>query len=139
MIGPDKCVTVRVVEEHHIGHACRVATALAKAVGFDSARASCVAVAVSELAGNLFFHATRGGTISLVSLGREGEIGIEIIAEDDGPGIEDLELVLQDGFSTTGGLGSGLPGAKRLTDEFEITSTPGVGTRIVARKWQPCR
>jgi len=66
-------------------------------------------------------------------------MGIEIIAEDDGPGIENLELALQDGFSTIEGLGSGLPGVKRLVDEFEITSTLGVGTRIVARKWQTCR
>lgn len=139
MIGPGECVTVPVVEEHHIAQARQVATALARAVGFDSVRASCVAVAVSELAGNLFFHAIKGGTITLVGLRREGETGIEIIAEDDGPGIPDLEQALQDGFSTAGGLGSGLPGVKRLMDEFEITSTPGVGTRIVARKWQPCR
>ena len=139
MIDLGECVTVRVVEEHHVAQARQIATALIRAIGFDQVETSYVAVAVSELAGNLFFHATKGGTITLVGLRREGEMGIEIITEDDGPGIEDLELVLQDGFSTIGGLGSGLPGVKRLMDEFEITSTVGVGTRVVARKWQTCR
>jgi len=139
MTGPGEGVTVRVSEEHHIAQARQVATALVRAIGFDQVGTSYAAVAVSELAGNIFLHATKGGTIILVDLRREGEVGIGVIAEDDGPGIEDLELALQDGFSTAGGLGSGLPGVKRLMDEFEIRSRPGVGTRIVARKWQTCR
>ncbi len=113
--------------------------ALTEAVGFGQTRTSYVATAVSELANNLFFHASRGGTITLTPLKREGEIGIEVVAEDDGPGVPDVEQAMQDGFSTSGGLGGGLPGVKRLMDEFEITSTVGVGTRIVARKWQPCK
>ena len=113
--------------------------ALTEAVGFGQARPSYVATAVSELASNLFCHATRGGTITLTALRREGEVGIEVVAEDDGPGVSDVEQAMQDGFSTSGGLGGGLPGVKRLMDEFEITSTIGVGTRVAARKWQPCR
>ena len=65
-------------------------------------------------------------------------VGIEVVAEDDGPGIPDVGLAMQDGFSTSGGLGGGLPGVERLMDEFEITSAAGAGTRVVARKWQPC-
>ena len=76
--------------------------ALTDAVGFGQARTSYVATAVSELASNLFFHATRGGTITLTALRREGEVGIEVVAEDDGPGIPDVEQAMQDGFSTSG-------------------------------------
>ena len=126
-------------EEYHIAQARRAAVALTEAVGFGQTRTSYVATAVSELASNLFCHATRGGTITLAALRREGEVGIEVVAEDDGPGVPDVEQAIQDGFSTSGGLGGGLPGVKRLMDEFEITSTVGVGTRIVARKWQPCK
>ena len=130
---------IQVIEEHHVAQARQAAKALAEAIGFERVATYYVATSVSELANNLFFHAARGGAITLVALRREGEIGVEVVAEDDGPGIPDVELALQDGFSTTGGLGSGLSGVRRLMDEFEITSTVGVGTRVVARKWQPCR
>ena len=130
---------IRLTEEHHIAQARQAAKSLAQAIGFRRVAAYYVSTSVSELANNLFFHAARGGAITLVALRREGEVGIEVIAEDDGPGIPDVELALQDGFSTTGGLGGGLPGVERLMDEFEITSTVGVGTRVVARKWEPCK
>jgi len=130
---------IHVTEEYHIAQARQAATALAREIGFKQVPVYYVATSVSELAGNLFVHATRGGMITLAAVKREGEIGIEVIAEDDGPGIPDVELALQDGFSTSGGLGYGLPGVKRLMDEFEIRSTAGGGTRILARKWQRCR
>ena len=65
-----------------------------------------------------------------------GKLGVEITATDDGPGIPDVGLAMQDGFSTSGGLGLGLPGVRRLMDEFEIHSTFGKGTRVKARKWK---
>jgi len=129
-------VIVSVNEEYHIARARQAALALTKTLGFKQAAAFHVATSVSELANNLFFHTTRGGTISLVALERNSKIGIEVIAEDDGPGITDVKLAIEDGFSTNGGLGGGLPGVERLMDEFEISSTVGVGTRIVTRKWQ---
>lgn len=132
-------VIIPVTEEYHIAQAQQAAAAMTQEIGFSQTRTSYVATAVSELAGNIFFHTTRGGTITLVPLRREGEIGIKVIAEDDGPGIPDVGRAMQDGFSTNGGLGGGLPGVKRVMDEFEITSTAGVGTRVVTRKWQPCR
>ncbi len=113
--------------------------ALAEALGFRMASAYRVATSVSELANNLVCHATRGGTITLAALRREGEVGIEVVATDEGPGIADVEWALEDGPSTIGGLGSGLSGARRMMDEFEIRSAVGAGTRIVARKWEPCR
>lgn len=130
---------IRVTEEHHVAQAWRAAKTLAQAIGFERVVAYYVATSVSELANNLFLHTARGGAIILVALRREGEVGVEVVAEDDGPGIPDVELAMQDGFSTTGGLGGGLPGVERLMDEFKITSTVGVGTRVVARKWQLCR
>jgi serine/threonine-protein kinase RsbT len=62
--------------------------------------------------------------------------GLIVVAEDDGPGIRDIPRALQDGYSTSGGLGLGLPGARRLMDEFEVVSAPGQGTRITMRKWK---
>ena len=131
-------VVVTVTEEHHVAQARQAAVALAEEIGFKRVLVYYVATSVSELANNLFFHTPRGGTITLAPLKREGEFGIEVIAEDDGPGIPDVELALQDGFSTGGGLGGGLPGVERLMDEFEIASTVGMGTRVVVRKWQVC-
>ncbi len=130
-------VIIQVTGEHHIAQARQAAKALAEAIGFKRVLTYYVATSVSELAGNLFFHATRGGTITLVASRRNGKVNIEVIAEDEGPGIPDVKQAMQDGFSTNGGLGGGLPGVERLMDEFEITSAVGVGTRIVARKWQP--
>lgn len=132
-------VIVAVNEEYHIARARQAALALTKTLGFKQVIAFHVATSVSELANNLFSHTTRGGTISLVALRQSRKIGIEVTAEDDGPGITDVKLAMEDGFSTNGGLGGGLPGVERLMDEFEITSAIGVGTRIVARKWQRCR
>jgi len=134
-----KPVIIHVTEEYHIARARQMAVALAAEIGLRQVAVYYVATSVSELANNLFFHATRGGTITLVPLRQNGEIGLEVVAEDDGPGIPDVGLAMQDGFSTGGGLGSGLPGVERLMDEFEIRSTVGVGTHVVARKWQPCR
>jgi len=83
-----------------------------------------------------FFHTAKGGTLSFIHIcNKELSEGIEVISEDKGPGIPNIELAMQDGFSTCGGLGGGLPGVKRLMDEFEITSNEA-GTRIVARKWK---
>lgn len=132
-------VIVRVTREHDSARVRQAATALGQQIGFRPVTTFHVATSVSELANNLVFHAAQGGTITLVAVSRNGEIGIEVIAEDDGPGIPDVTLAMQDGFTTSGGLGGGLPGVQRLMDEFEITSTVGVGTQIVARKWEPCR
>jgi serine/threonine-protein kinase RsbT len=108
----------------------------AEQMGFRSAKVYRLATAVSELAFNLRFHAHRGGTIRIHSVNDRDRVGIEIVAEDDGPGIPDIELAMRDGYSTNNGLGGGLPGSRRLMDEFSIESTVGVGTKIVARMWR---
>ena len=132
-------ITVEVIQEHHIARAQHTARMVARSVGLSQAATYCLATAVSELAGNLVFHATDGGDITIAEVRENGRIGVEVVAVDAGPGMADVELCLQEGFSTNHGLGGGLPGVKRLMDEVAITSSPGAGTRIVARKWESCK
>ncbi|HET8827116.1 MAG TPA: anti-sigma regulatory factor [Terriglobales bacterium] len=109
--------------------------ALATELGFSSGDATLIATAISELARNIVSYARRGQiTLRLVNgLNRQG---IAIVASDDGPGIHDIRQALRDGFSTSGSLGMGLPGVRRLMDEFEITSKPGRGTIVAVKKWK---
>ncbi len=99
--------------------------------GVDQAR---ITTAISELARNIYLYAG-SGQITINVLEDNGRRGIQISAADNGPGINDIRMVLQDGFSTSGGLGAGLPGVKRLMDSFDIDSTPGTGTKITITKW----
>jgi serine/threonine-protein kinase RsbT len=107
---------------------------VAKRLGFGIIDQARISTAVSELARNIVLY-TLQGTVTIRIVTIDGKRGIEVICEDDGPGIEDVELAMQDGYSTSKGLGKGLPGAKRLVDEFEIESTLGQGTKVTMRKW----
>lgn len=107
---------------------------LAKKINFSSSELAGIAAAISELARNVVSYANHGKvTASLIN--EAGHQGIGIIVEDTGPGITDINLALQDGYSTSGSLGLGLPGVKRLMDYFEIQSTLGKGTKITLKKW----
>ena len=110
--------------------------ALATELGFSSGDATLIATAISELARNIVSYA-RKGEITLRTLNNADRRGVLIIASDKGPGISDIRQALRDGFSTSGSLGMGLPGVRRLMDEFEITSQPGRGTTVAVKKWQP--
>jgi len=99
--------------------------------GVDQAR---ITTAISELARNIYLYAG-SGQITISVLEESGRKGIHISAVDNGPGINDIRMVLQDGYSTSGGLGAGLPGVKRLMDSFDIDSMPGTGTTISITKW----
>lgn len=99
--------------------------------GVDQAR---ITTAISELARNIYLYAG-SGQITISVLEENGRKGIHISAVDNGPGISDIRMVLQDGYSTSGGLGAGLPGVKRLMDSFDIDSMPGTGTTISITKW----
>lgn len=134
-VRPPACASIEVTEEHHIAKARQACRALACEIGFSSVEACYVETSVSELAVNLFSHTDRGGVIAIHVIEDEKGLGIEIVSEDEGPGITDLKSAMEDGFSTNGGLGCGLPGVKRLMDEFDIKSQPGLGTKVVARKW----
>lgn len=107
----------------------------AKMIGFGAIDQARIATAVSELARNIFLYAGTG-TVTVREIERTGRRGIEIICEDKGPGINNIDLVMRDGYSTSRGMGMGLPGARRLMDEFEIRSQDGAGTTVVCRKWR---
>ncbi len=132
-------VVVTVTEEWHVAKAQRAAKALARSVGLSQVAVYSIATSVSELANNLFFHTRDGGIITLRAVRHNGSVGVEVVAQDDSPGIVDIDLAMNDGFTTNGGLGGGLPGVERLMDEFEIESQVGTGTRVVARKWERCK
>jgi len=108
---------------------------MATELGFSTGDATLIATAISELARNIVSYAHHGQvTLRMVNgLNRQG---ISVIATDDGPGIPDIRQALRDGFSTSGSLGLGLPGVRRLMDEFEINSQPGKGTTVAVKKWR---
>jgi serine/threonine-protein kinase RsbT len=108
---------------------------MAGELGFSSGDATLIATAISELARNIVSYA-RTGELKLKGIHGSSRIGILVVASDDGPGIIDIRQALRDGFSTSGSLGLGLPGVRRLMDEFEITSQPGKGTMVVVKKWR---
>ncbi|MCX7791699.1 MAG: anti-sigma regulatory factor [Chloroflexaceae bacterium] len=108
---------------------------MARALGFSAIDQARIATAVSELARNIYLYAGTG-TVTVREVEKLGRKGIEIVCEDQGPGIPDIDLVMQDGYTTSRGMGMGLPGARRLMDDFSIQSQVGVGTKIVLRKWR---
>ncbi|MHC4819274.1 MAG: anti-sigma regulatory factor [Planctomycetota bacterium] len=109
-------------------------TLYCREAGFDETPSRMIATAVSELVRNILKYAG-SGEIRLRRVKGKGGRGIEIEAIDRGPGIADCEAAMQDHFSSAGTLGLGLPGVRRMMDEFSLESTPGEGTRITARKW----
>jgi serine/threonine-protein kinase RsbT len=109
---------------------------MAGELGFSSADATLIATAISELARNIVSYARRG-EIRLHRIQNTVRQGIMVVASDEGPGIRDVAQALRDGFSTSGSLGLGLPGVRRLMDEFEIATKPGHGTTVTVKKWRP--
>ena len=110
---------------------CRL---LASALGFPNTTLTIMTAAISEVARNIVEHA-KDGEISITPIGRGPVRGLQIVARDRGPGIVDLDTAMRDGYSTNRSLGIGLPGARRLMDQFEISSVVGQGTTITMTKW----
>jgi serine/threonine-protein kinase RsbT len=108
--------------------------ALATELGFSRTDATLIATAISEIARNIVVHVGRG-EILLQPLYEDDRYGLLVVAHDSGPGIRDIEAALNHGGSVKG-LGLGLPGARRLMDEFEIASQPGKGTTVTMKKWR---
>jgi serine/threonine-protein kinase RsbT len=108
---------------------------VAARAGFDATELTVIATAISELARNIVKFAVRGHVVIRV-LDEDGRRGVRIVARDAGPGIPDLEAALRDGFSTYQGLGLGLPGARRLMDEFDVATEVGKGTTVTMTKWR---
>jgi serine/threonine-protein kinase RsbT len=108
---------------------------LAQHLGFSLGEATLVATAISELARNIVQYAGNGD-IQVRSTLNGTRRGIVVIACDRGPGIADLDLAMRSGYSTSGGLGLGLPGVRRIVDDFRIVSSPREGTTVIATKWR---
>ena len=125
---------IKISLEIDVSQAAIEARSLAETAGFSQNQQYMVSTAVSELARNMFLYALKG-KINIRILHNKTQKGIEIIAEDDGPGIVDIGKALEDNFSTGASLGLGLPGVKRLMDEFMIDTERGRGTKITVRKW----
>ncbi|MEA2142500.1 MAG: serine/threonine-protein kinase RsbT [Solirubrobacteraceae bacterium] len=112
---------------------------LAADLEFTSTDQTLLATAISEVARNITTYAVRGEVILGVVRDNGGREGIRVVARDDGPGIADIDRALQDGYTSGGGLGIGLPGARRLVDEFDIESAPSEGTTVTLVKWSRSR
>ncbi len=108
---------------------------LADELGFSIINKTRLATAVSELSRNTLVHG-QGGHMVFQALREEDRVGIQCVFSDEGPGIENVDEAMQEGFSTARSLGQGLPGTRRLVDDFAITSEPGKGTTVEIRKWQ---
>ena len=111
------------------------ARAMAERLGFPRPDPTLIATAISEVARNIVVHAGRG-EIVLRPVQEGDRYGLEVIARDEGAGIRDVEAALRDDFSGRGGLGLGLPGARRLMDDFELASDADTGTTVTMRKWR---
>ena len=122
-------------KEDSSAEAVAAARRLLALAGFNENDQFMVATAVSELATNIIRYAVKGElTLRLVE--QEGREGIEVVAQDEGPGISDLDKALTDHFSSGGSLGLGLPSVKRIMDDFHIESREGAGVMVIARKWK---
>jgi serine/threonine-protein kinase RsbT len=126
--------TVEVITEWDIVAARQLGRNEAKAIGFGAVDQARITTAISELARNIYLYA-RAGEVTIERVYKDGKVGIRITATDKGPGIDNLKKVMEDGFSTSGGLGAGLPGVKRLMDSMDIQSSVGRGTIVVVEKW----
>ncbi len=127
-------VCVLINSEIDIVTARQQGRALAAQLGFSSTELTLIATAISEIVRNIIEYARRG-EICLSIIQNGDKRGILVIATDKGPGIPNIKLAMQDGYSTGKSLGLGLPGAKRLMDEFDIVSEVGKGTKVTMKKW----
>ena len=112
----------------------QVGRCIASDMGFSRPDQALIATAISELARNIVNYAGQG-EILLDIISRGGRNGLRVVASDDGPGIDDIDAALCDGFSTGNSLGLGLPGTRRIVDEFDLSSAAGEGVRVTAIKW----
>ena len=107
---------------------------LASEIGFSRSDLTVIATAISEIARNILEYAKEGEVV-LQLVRKDSLEGIMVVARDQGPGIRDIPQAMQDGYTTSKGLGIGLPGTRRLMDEFDIVSQVGKGTTVMMRKW----
>ncbi|WP_407271784.1 anti-sigma regulatory factor [Radiobacillus sp. PE A8.2] len=126
------CISIK--KELDIVGARQIGRDHAKRLGFGTVDQARIATAISELARNIYLYA-KVGEICYEIIDEKSNTGLRVIATDNGPGIRSISQVMEDGYSTSGGLGAGLPGVKRLMDQFDIVSEVGKGTEIRTIKW----
>jgi serine/threonine-protein kinase RsbT len=129
-------VRVQIEREADIVLARQAGRQLAAQLGFTSTDQTLIATAISEVARNIVVYAQHGEIVLTRSDANDGRVGIQVVAVDQGPGIDNKELAMRDGFSTKNSLGLGLPGARRLMDDFTLESEIGRGTTVTMRKWK---
>lgn len=142
LTGPAKVAPKQILIESERGifMARQLGRDMAEMIGFCRSELTVIATVISELSRNIVQYAGSGKmSVHLIGLDQPSGIGISIIAQDKGPGIPNVALALQAGYSTSGGLGLGLSGVKRVMDEMEITSEMGRGTSVVVKKWKGVR
>jgi serine/threonine-protein kinase RsbT len=127
---------ISVIEELDVVLVRAAVRRLGGAMGLSRVGIEALATASSEISTNIVTHAG-GGHVCVEGVAGAHRRGVVVTARDEGPGIAELERAFEDGYSTSGGLGLGLCGARRLVDDFELESLPGRGTVIVLRKWRP--
>jgi serine/threonine-protein kinase RsbT len=134
-LAPDAAERIAIESDADVVTARQRARALARGLEMPSTDQTLLATAISEIARNITTYAQRGEVLIDLVRDANGRRGVRVIARDEGPGIADLERALTDGYTTGGGLGLGLPGARRLVDDFDIQSAPGEGTTVTLIKW----
>ena len=127
-------ILIPISDDHDIVIARQRGRELAARLNFSTSDLTLIATAISEVARNITAYAG-AGEIRLELVNASGRRGIVVIASDQGPGIPDIDRAVQDGYSSSQGLGLGLPGSRRLMDEFEIDSRVGAGTTVTMKKW----
>jgi serine/threonine-protein kinase RsbT len=130
-----KSETLSIRESDEIALVRHIVRDWAIELGFSLIDQTKIVTAASELARNTVVHG-KGGNVHLEVLEQNGRRGLRLTFQDRGPGIPDIDIALKDGYTTGGGLGLGLGGAKRLSSEFEIYSRPGEGTRVAITRWK---
>jgi serine/threonine-protein kinase RsbT len=133
-VADEKVIPIR--NDDDVVHARSEARDLAASLGFPGTDLTLLATAISEIARNITTYAG-SGEVALSVISGNGRRGVKVVARDQGPGIADVELALRDGYTTGRGLGLGLPGARRLVDQFDLDTEPGRGTTITMVKWAP--
>lgn len=128
-------IIVDIQKNEDIAEARRKGRELSKSLLFGTVNQARINTAISELSRNIVLYAAHG-RITIEHVLENNAVGIKIIAKDRGPGIKDIAKVMEDGYSTSGGLGVGLPGVRRLMDEFHIESSVGKGTEVTVIKWR---
>jgi serine/threonine-protein kinase RsbT len=131
----DDEIRIRIASDADMVPARAEGRALALALGFSRTDATLIATAISEIARNIVVH-VGFGELLMKAVYEDERYGIVVIARDEGPGIRDVEAALGHGYTGRGGLGLGLPGARRLMDEFRVDSNSGSGTTVTMTKWR---